>query len=122
MKILIIEDEIRQLMAILIDNAIKNTGEGGRININTVQEKGNAVLTVTNTGEGIAEEHIAHIFERFYTQDPAHREESFGLGLSIAKAIVSRHGGTITAGSIPGEETRFTVSIRKMEKKRFFQC
>ncbi|MDD7131136.1 MAG: sensor histidine kinase [Firmicutes bacterium] len=116
MKILIIEDEIRQLMAILIDNAIKNTGEGGRININTVQEKGNAVLTVTNTGEGIAEEHIAHIFERFYTQDPAHREESFGLGLSIAKAIVSRHGGTITAGSIQGEETRFTVSIRKMEK------
>lgn len=103
------EDEIRQLMAILLDNAIKNSEENGHIVICCRNDSGHNKITVANNGKGIKKEDLAHIFERFYTTDQARQKGSFGLGLAIAKEIVTRHGGTIEATSVPGEETVFTV-------------
>jgi signal transduction histidine kinase len=74
---------------------------------------GDAVLTVTDTGAGIAPEHLGRVFDRFFKVDAARSRDatgrSGGLGLAICKAIVERHGGTIAAASAPGRGTTFTV-------------
>lgn len=105
------DDEIRQLIAVLLDNAIKNTDEKGRIEISLKSRKGHCVLTVSNTGRGIDPDDIPHVFERFYTSDKARDKGSFGLGLSIAKAIVDIHNGTIEVHSTRYEKTVFEVVI-----------
>ena len=73
---------------------------------------GAATLSVSDTGRGIAPEHLPHVFERFYKVDSSRAAESTGsgLGLSITKAIVERHGGTIRVTSEPGQTT-FTVVL-----------
>jgi len=102
-------DEIRQLIAILLDNAIKNTPEYGTITM-TVGEKNNKkTIKISNTGKGICEADIDHVFERFYTSDHAREKNSFGLGLAIAKAIVEGHKGTIKVDSVIDEKTSFEV-------------
>jgi signal transduction histidine kinase len=70
------------------------------------------VLRVADTGPGIAAEHLAHVFDRFYKADPsrAATREGSGLGLSIVRAIVERHGGTVDVGSVPGR-TVFTLRL-----------
>lgn len=105
------EDEIRQLLAILIDNALKNTNENGEIHIFCKKIKSHAQITVTNTGRGIEPEDIPHVFERFYTSDSTRERNSFGLGLAIAKSIVERHGGDISVESIPYDKTTFKVHL-----------
>lgn len=105
-------DELRQLLAILIDNAIKNTEEPGMVRICCKSSRGNAVLSVENTGQGIAPEDIPHVFERFYTSDHSRKGNSFGLGLAIAKTIAEHYGGKITVFSTQGKTTEFTVSFR----------
>ncbi len=105
------EDEIRQLMAILLDNAIKNSDEGGKIELCCSESEGHKKITVSNSGQGIRSEDIGHIFERFYTTDRSRNKGSFGLGLAIAKEIVERHDGDITVSSIPDKETVFTVTF-----------
>ena len=104
-------DELRQLAAILIDNAIKHTDSPGLITIRLLRKGGRAVFKVQNTGKGIAEQDIPHIFERFYTRGSARTDNSFGLGLPIAKSIVDRHKGTISVHSTMNEETVFTVIL-----------
>lgn len=104
-------DEIRQLLAILIDNALKNTEPEGVVRLRCNREGKHIKLCVTNTGKGIAEEDIPHIFERFYTSDNSRNRKSFGLGLAIAKSIVERHNGDIDVVSIPDKETTFKVTI-----------
>ena len=72
------------------------------------------VLRVRDTGEGIPPEHLPHVFDRFYKADASRAESSgtgSGLGLSIVKAIVERHGGRITVTSTPGEGTIFEISL-----------
>lgn len=103
------EDEIRQLVVILLDNAIKNAGEGGYIDIALSAEHGDILLSVRNSGAVINAQDMEHIFERFYTTDKSRHGDSFGLGLSIAKAITDNHGGTISASSSPEEGTTFRV-------------
>jgi signal transduction histidine kinase len=73
---------------------------------------GCAVLSVADSGSGIAPEHLPYVFDRFYKVDPARAAAGAGsgLGLSIAKAIVVRHGGTIAVASVPGS-TRFIISL-----------
>lgn len=105
------EDEIRQLIAILIDNGIKNTDEGGYIGLTCKGNRRNCEIAVSNTGEGIPEEIIPHLFERFYTSDKSRTNGSFGLGLAIAKSIVERHKGIIKVESTQGEKTVFRVLI-----------
>jgi signal transduction histidine kinase len=69
-------------------------------------------ITVGDTGSGIAPEHLPHVFDRFYKVDPARTGQSgSGLGLSIVKAIVERHGGTVTASSRQGEGTTFSIKF-----------
>ena len=105
-------DEIRQLLTILIDNAIKNTDDKGRIELRCISENGEAKVEVKNTGPGIKAEDLPHVFERFYTSDTSRSNKSFGLGLAIAKAIAEGHKGNLTVNSIPDEVTVFTATFK----------
>jgi signal transduction histidine kinase len=100
-------DRMEQVLQNLAANAVRYTPPGGRIELTAGRESGPAiVLRVTNTGAGIPAEHLPHVFDRFYKADESRTERSgSGLGLSIAKAIVERHGGTIAAASDPGRTT-----------------
>ena len=106
------DDEIRQLLAILIDNAIKNTNEGGSIFLKCSSRDKKAFLKVKNSGEGILPEELPHVFERFYTSDSSRSKKSFGLGLAIAKTIVEGHKGEISVKSVPDENTVFEVVFK----------
>ena len=103
------EDEIRQLIAILIDNAIKNSNDNGMVYFGCYKETENIFFDVKNSGKGIRSEELDHIFERFYTTDKSRNGGSFGLGLAIAKEITQRHKGTISIKSEPDKETVFSV-------------
>ncbi len=98
---------IKQLLRILIDNSLKFTGSGETITLIARKEKGKYTLAVKDPGEGIQPEELEKIFERFYVADKARTKDKAGsgLGLSIAKWIVSMHGGEIQATSIPYQET-----------------
>jgi signal transduction histidine kinase len=104
---------LRQVLLILLDNALRYTPEGGRVTLSAAPEAHGVRLQVADTGEGIAPEHLPHIFERFYRADSARGEESggSGLGLSIAKALVEAHHGHIVLGSAPGNGTTATVLL-----------
>ena len=104
------EYKIKQLVSILIDNAIKHCDENGKITVNLKNEK-DIVLTVSNTGEGIPKGEEAKIFERFYRADEARNrnENRYGLGLAIAKNIALSHNADISASSENGTATFKTV-------------
>jgi signal transduction histidine kinase len=96
-----------------MDNAVKYTPSGGSINVTLKSQDGLAVISVSDTGIGIAEEDLAHVFDRFWRADKARSREQggAGLGLSIAKWIIEMHHGTIGVKSGPGEGARFDISI-----------
>lgn len=104
---------LRQLCAILLDNAIKYTPSGGEISVSLLSRGHGALLTVRNTGAGIPEAEREKIFERFYRTDRSRARETggFGLGLAIAQQIVLSHGGKISVGGREGEYTEFTVHL-----------
>lgn len=106
-------DEIKQVITILLDNAIKHTPEKGKIKLNLCSKKGKPLLTVFNTGKGISPEDLPHIFERFYCTEKSRNEasENFGLGLAIAKTIVDTHKGKISATSELGCNVCFYVEL-----------
>lgn len=103
--------KLRQVVAILLDNAIHYTPPGGSIMVKLVGDNHKIVLSVADTGEGISKEHIQHIFRRFYQSDASRARGGSGLGLSIAKWIVESHHGTITAESKLGKGSTFTVYL-----------
>jgi signal transduction histidine kinase len=105
-------DRIEQAIENLVGNALRHTPAGGTITLRATQADGAATLSVSDTGAGIVPEHLPHVFERFYKVDTARAADSTGsgLGLSITKAIVERHGGTIRVTSQPGDTT-FTVVL-----------
>ena len=90
---------IRQLMVILLDNANRYTNSGDSVIVKVSESKSETIIEVIDTGIGIGEEAIKHIFERFYREDKARSRETGGngLGLSIAQSIVRKHKGTIEA-------------------------
>ncbi len=115
-----IDDEIRvmgnqaqltQLASILLDNALRH-GTGTEIELSLKRQGHSAVLDIVNDGEEIPPEKLEHLFDRFYRVDEARSREDhhYGLGLSIAKAVTEKHGGSIAA-SCQGGKVRFTVSI-----------
>lgn len=106
-------EQLKQLVMILLDNAIKYTPNQGRISLNLTTEPGFAQLQVRNTGEGIKKEDMEHIFDRFYRADQSRARESggHGLGLSIAHAIVHEHKGKIKVDSALGQWTCFKAEI-----------
>jgi two-component system OmpR family sensor kinase len=105
-------DRIEQAIENLVANALRHTPEGGTITLRAAQADGVATLSVSDTGKGIAPEHLPLVFERFYKVDESRGAGSTGsgLGLSITKAIIERHGGTIGVTSQPGQTT-FTVTL-----------
>ncbi|WP_054969230.1 sensor histidine kinase [Alicyclobacillus ferrooxydans] len=103
------EERFTQLLYIVLDNALKYTGDGGTIHVSAVARHRAMELSVRDTGIGIAAEDIPHIFERFYRADKARsRGGGAGLGLSIAKWIVEGHGGHVSVLSEQGRDTKFT--------------
>lgn len=106
-------EQIKQVVMILLDNAIKYTNAKGKITLTLKKQPHEAVLAVHNTGTGIAPEHLGRIFDRFYRTDPsrARKQGGYGLGLAIAKSIVEQHKGKIYAKSIPGESASFFVHL-----------
>jgi heavy metal sensor kinase len=106
--------QIERLIANLVSNALKFTPAGGQVAVRTGVRDGGPQLVVEDTGPGIAEEHRAHIFDRFYRvpgQDGAPRRRGLGLGLSFVAWIAKAHGGFVDVESQPGKGTRFTVRL-----------
>ena len=106
---------IRELLLNLVTNAIKYTPQGGTVDLTLAEQDGAVVLTVRDTGIGIAPGDLPHIFERFWRADPARsrtgQRPGTGLGLAITKWIAEAHGGSITVQSRPGRGTVFTVRL-----------
>jgi signal transduction histidine kinase len=104
-------EAIRQVLAILLDNAVTFSPDNGTIAVSLTRNGNDALVTVTDAGPGIAPEHQDRIFERFYRVDASRTSRGAGLGLAIAKDIVERHGGTIAVESVPGHGATFTVRL-----------
>jgi len=105
--------KISQVIANLLSNALKYTDENGNITISVKQKKDSAELIVEDTGIGISKEEQDRVFERFYRTDKSRTRKTggAGIGLSITKAIVQAHRGTITCESEPGAGSRFIVIL-----------
>jgi two-component system OmpR family sensor kinase len=106
-------DRLRQLLLILLDNAIRYTPAPGRVTVALRRAGGAATIEVRDEGVGIAPEDLPRVFERFYRADPARSRDpgGSGLGLAIAQWIVARHGGTVTLQSRRGEGTVVAVEL-----------
>ena len=103
---------LMRLLLNLLDNAVKYTENGGKIDFTLRKEKGSVVCSVKDTGCGIAPEELPKIWRRFYQAESSHRNSSgAGLGLSMVQWIANLHGGTITAESTPGEGSTFTFTL-----------
>jgi signal transduction histidine kinase len=102
---------LRQVLANLVDNAVKYTPAGGRIELRTARDGSDAVVTVEDTGIGIAPAELPRIWERLYRGDTSRSERGLGLGLSLVKAIVQAHDGTVTARSRPGAGSSFELRL-----------
>lgn len=107
-------EQIKQVVMILLDNAVKYTGPKGEVTLSLRKQHNDVLLAVTNTGEGIAPEHLTRIFDRFYRTDTsrARKQGGYGLGLAIAKSIVEQqHKGKIYVKSVAGESATFYVQL-----------
>ena len=106
-------DRLKELLLILLDNAVKYTPEKGVISVRLQRNATQAEVGVSDNGLGIQPEDLPHVFERFYRADPARSTDpgGSGLGLPIARWIAERHGGSINLQSEPGKGTRATVSL-----------
>ncbi|HUQ89051.1 MAG TPA: HAMP domain-containing sensor histidine kinase [Vicinamibacterales bacterium] len=115
------EDDIRmvgdpmrleQALQNLAANALRHTAPGGKVRLGAARANGRITLTVTDSGVGIPAEHLPHVFDRFYKADQSRLHAGgSGLGLSIVKAIVERHGGTVAARSDQGVATVFEIVL-----------
>ena len=115
--ILILEDDLYQIVYNLIENGIKYNVPGGTLTVSLFHNEENAMLEVNDTGMGIPEDALNHIFERFYRVDKARSRQSggSGLGLAIVKTIVERNKGEISVVSVLGKGTSFTVTFPAFE-------
>jgi len=106
-------DLITQVIYNLVENAVKFTPRGGTIEFFLYSETDRVVVSIRNSGEGIPETELPHIFERFYKTDKSRGidKNGMGLGLYLVKTIVSIHGGRVVATSIPGEFSEFSFII-----------
>jgi two-component system OmpR family sensor kinase len=103
---------LEQVVQNLTANALRHVGSGGHVALRARRDGEAVVITVADDGEGIAAEHVPHVFDRFYKADPSRGGGTgTGLGLSIVKAIVERHGGSVQVQSTPGVATTFEVRL-----------
>ena len=103
----------RQVLANLLDNALKYTPEGGRVTLSARDEPAQTVVEIRDTGIGIPAQEQDKIWTRLYRGDKSRSQRGLGLGLSLVKAIVEAHGGQTTVESQPGEGAKFTVGWPK---------
>ncbi|MDB5099261.1 MAG: histidine kinase [Cyanobacteria bacterium RYN_339] len=104
---------ISQVLLNLIGNAVKFTKAGGRVDVQLDVDGAEAVITVRDTGIGVRQEHLSHLFEKFYQVDPSSTREygGAGLGLAVSKALVEAHGGRIGVTSAPGKGSEFFFTL-----------
>jgi len=103
---------LEQALQNLAANALRHTTPGGAVRLHAAREDGRVKITVTDNGVGIPAEHLPHVFDRFYKADQSRTHAGgSGLGLSIVKAIVERHGGTVSVRSRQGVETVFEITV-----------
>ncbi|MFJ6675700.1 sensor histidine kinase [Actinosynnema sp. NPDC091369] len=104
---------LRQALGNLVSNAIRHTPAGGTVVVAVREHAETVEFAVTDTGSGIAAEHLPHVFDRFYRADPSRSRATggSGLGLAIAKHLVEAHTGTLTAVSTPGHGSTFTIRL-----------
>ncbi|MBR1781850.1 MAG: HAMP domain-containing histidine kinase [Oscillospiraceae bacterium] len=109
-------DSDRELLSIvwnnLLSNAFKFTEPGGTVGVSLKNEGGCAVISVRDTGCGMTEETVRHIFDKFYQGDTSHATRGNGLGLALVKRILDMTGGEVRVMSAPGEGSTFTVTLR----------
>jgi signal transduction histidine kinase len=104
-------NRMRQVLANLIDNGVKYTPSGGRIEIGAMRDGAEAVITVKDTGVGIGASELPRIWERLYRGDKSRSERGLGLGLSLVKAIVEAHGGRVSVTSTPEHGSSFELRL-----------
>jgi two-component system sensor histidine kinase BaeS len=104
---------IGRVLTNLIGNALRHTPAGGSVTLTAHRDSGRILIDVVDTGEGISQEDLPHIFERFYRGEKSRNRGTggAGLGLAIAQGIIRAHGGDISAESQPGVGTSFHVSL-----------
>ena len=103
---------LEQALQNLAANALRHTPPGGAVRLNASRGDGRVRITVADNGAGIPPEHVPHVFDRFYKADQSRTQSGgSGLGLSIVKAIIERHGGTVSARSTQGVETVFEIVL-----------
>ena len=111
--VLILEDDLYQVAFNLVENGIKYNIAGGKLTVRLLRQDENAILQVSDTGMGIPEDALSHIFERFYRVDKARSRATggSGLGLAIVRAIVQRNRGEITVNTVVDQGTTITVTF-----------
>jgi signal transduction histidine kinase len=109
------QNRLEQALQNLVANAVRHTPEGGRVVVAADRVPAGVRLSVQDNGMGIPEEHLSRVFDRFYKVDVSRTGTALpsgsGLGLSIVQAIVTRHGGTVTASNPPGGGARFEIVL-----------
>ena len=106
-------DRLRQIVDNLLANVRAHTPPGTPASVTVSRRNGSAEIAVTDQGPGLDEEHLEHVFERFYRADPSRARTSggVGLGLAIVAAVAEAHGGTVSASSSPGEGTTIAIAL-----------
>ena len=104
-------NRIRQVIANLLDNAVKYTQPGGMVTVTARRQNGEAVMTIQDTGSGIPQKDLPHIWDRLYRGDQSRSQPGLGLGLGLVRAIVQAHGGHVEVQSKPGEGSRFSLHL-----------
>ncbi|MDB5176493.1 MAG: putative Histidine kinase [Candidatus Saccharibacteria bacterium] len=107
---------IEELLTILVDNALKYSPPKSKITAKLSQQGKQALFTITNSGDGIPSEKLTHVFDRFYRADESRTKSGSGLGLALAKEIVSMHKGELSVTSAAGQNTTFQVLLPLMKK------
>jgi signal transduction histidine kinase len=102
---------MRQVLANLIDNAIKYTPAGGRVEVDAARKDREIVISVKDTGVGIPREDLPKIWDRLYRGDKSRSQRGLGLGLSLVKAVIRAHGGHVQVSSRPGAGSVFTIHL-----------
>jgi len=104
-------NRLRQVLANLVDNALKYTPQGGEVRLDARPDGDEVAIEVSDTGVGIAEDDLPRIWDRLFRADRSRSQRGLGLGLSLVKAIVEAHGGRAEVESAPGRGSRFTVRL-----------
>ena len=103
--------KIQRAVSNLLDNALKYTPQGGTVTASVEGEPDQVVLSVNDTGPGISDHDLPHVFDRFFRGDRSRSLPGTGLGLNLTLAIARAHGGDVKVTSVPGQGSTFTMTL-----------